>query len=165
LSKHEVLTRLCVSANRIVQLYKPYVTKLRLQGSNTSYCFSRLSTLSKWNGGKKFFHSLEDKPLTTASGRQSATKPKVSCRLYSIHFDQIHNGSGIEEALRLSPCIFSHPAKFSVILLLLSASLLSQRTHVEQKSVGGATLLHFLTSFTSKFLCFHFFSVLSLVHT
>lgn len=144
-----VLTRLYGSANRIVELYNPYVTKLSLQGSNTSYCFSRLSTPSKWSRGKKFFHSLEDKPLTTASGRQSASKPQVSCRLYSIHFDQIHNGSGIEETLRLSPCIFSYPAKFSVILLLLSASPLSQRTHVAQKSVGGAPPLHFCPSYTS----------------
>lgn len=104
----------------------------------------------------KFSHSLEDKPLTTASGRQSASKPKVSCRLYSIHFDQIHNGSGIEETLRLYPCIFSYPAKFSVIVLLLSALPLSQRTHIEQKSVGEAIVLLFFNFLYFKILVLSF---------
>ena len=69
LSKHAVVTQHYGSANQIVQFYNPYVTKLRLQGLNTSHCFSRHSTLSKWSRGKEFFRSLEDNPLTTASGR------------------------------------------------------------------------------------------------
>jgi hypothetical protein len=44
-----------------------------------------------------FFHPPEDKPLTTASDEAVGQQAESQLRLYSIHFDQIHNGSGVEE--------------------------------------------------------------------
>ena len=83
------------------ELFESIILTCLIKTTRVKYTFLFLPPISqafsKWSRKIMFFHPPEHKPLTTASDEAVGQQAESQLRLYSIHFDQIHNGSGVEE--------------------------------------------------------------------